>query len=242
VKLDKTLKIVIVTAIVAAGLTVGATAAVDAGASGSSVTYYACLKSGKLTDVGTSSPTCKSGAALISWSSQGPQGLPGANGTDGTNGVTYDCSAAPYPGVDFADCDLYGGTFTSANLVGANLSNATLTNALLSGADLSGANLAGAQLYTHALQNANLSDANLTGANFTGSGHGASLFNSDLFGANLMNAALNFVDLTDVDFTNADLTGAAMYQVNITGAHWQDTICPDGTNSENDFGTCANDL
>jgi hypothetical protein len=43
-----------------------------------------------------------------------------------------------------------------------------------------------------------------------------------------------------VTFTNlgsANLTG-----VNLTGATWLHTVCPDETNSDNDGGTCANNL
>jgi hypothetical protein len=41
-----------------------------AGASTPSTTYYACLKAGKLSKVGTTSPTCPKGAMVISWESQ----------------------------------------------------------------------------------------------------------------------------------------------------------------------------
>jgi hypothetical protein len=51
-----------------------------AGAAGSITTYYACLKGGKLTEVGTSSPTCPTGATVISWNSTGPKGPKGPRG------------------------------------------------------------------------------------------------------------------------------------------------------------------
>lgn len=41
-----------------------------AGATTPNTTYYACLKAGKLTKVGTTSPTCPKGASVISWESQ----------------------------------------------------------------------------------------------------------------------------------------------------------------------------
>ena len=53
-------------------------------------TYYACLKSGKLTQVGSVKPTCRSGSSLISWNAAGPSGPSGPSGptgTSGTNGV-----------------------------------------------------------------------------------------------------------------------------------------------------------
>ncbi len=51
--ISKTVKVAIVAAVTAAALAVGGTAAMNAGASGPNTTYYACLKSGKLTSVGT---------------------------------------------------------------------------------------------------------------------------------------------------------------------------------------------
>src|SRR5580658_6263168 len=59
-----------------------------ANAQGTSSTYYACLKSGKLTKVGTTAPTCPSSATQISWGSQGPPGPAG----------TAIATASVYPG------------------------------------------------------------------------------------------------------------------------------------------------
>ncbi len=58
----------------------------------SPTTYYACLKDGALTNVGTSSPTCGRKASLISWESSIPTGtITGANEVAGSyyfsNGV-----------------------------------------------------------------------------------------------------------------------------------------------------------
>lgn len=61
-------------------------------------TYYACLKGGELSKVGTVAPRCEKSQTLISWNSVGPAGpagtdgkdgapgLPGVNGTDGVDG------------------------------------------------------------------------------------------------------------------------------------------------------------
>jgi Collagen triple helix repeat (20 copies) len=46
-----------------------------AGASGTSTTYYACLKSGTLSKVGTTAPICPTGTTRISWNRTGPSGL-----------------------------------------------------------------------------------------------------------------------------------------------------------------------
>ena len=51
------------------------------------VTYFGCLKSGNLSNVGTSTPgSCPGNATVISWSQQGPQGGPGPAGTQGPQG------------------------------------------------------------------------------------------------------------------------------------------------------------
>jgi hypothetical protein len=51
------------------------------------VTYYACLKSGALSLVGTKAPTCPKGATKISWNSVGPKGAAGPAGKDGAAGL-----------------------------------------------------------------------------------------------------------------------------------------------------------
>ena len=40
----------------------------------------------------------------------------------------------------------------------------------------------------------------------------------------------------------ANLTAADFFEAILTGATWSDTSCPDGTNSNNDGNTCANNL
>jgi uncharacterized protein YjbI with pentapeptide repeats len=46
--------------------------------------------------------------------------------------------------------------------------------------------------------------------------------------------------LTGADLTEADLNGATMTGANVTSVTWSNTVCPDGTNSNNDGGTCVN--
>jgi hypothetical protein len=85
-QLSKSLRIAVVTAVAGAALAVGISAAVTAGAGDTSTTYYACLRSGRLTGVGTTPPTCKSSATQISWDSVGPQGVAGPQGPAGPQG------------------------------------------------------------------------------------------------------------------------------------------------------------
>jgi uncharacterized protein YjbI with pentapeptide repeats len=57
--------------------------------------------------------------------------------------------------------------------------------------------------------------------------------------ANLQDANLHGADLTGANLTGADLTGANLHGADLTGVIWSNTTCPDGTNSNNDGGTCA---
>ena len=45
-------------------------------------------------------------------------------------------------------------------------------------------------------------------------------------------------DFTGADFTNANLTDAFVFETTVTNAIWSNTICPDGTNSDTNNGTC----
>jgi uncharacterized protein YjbI with pentapeptide repeats len=144
---------------------------------------------------------------------------------------------------------------------GSNLSYDNLT-----GADLAGANLTDAYLVGSTLTDANLSSTDLTGANLTGVwsggitgtpsslpsewsltngyliGPGALLYDADLASANLTGADLAYATLDFANLTDANLTGANLTGTYLAGVTWYDTTCPDGTNSNNDGNTCANNL
>jgi streptogramin lyase len=120
------------------------------------------------------------------------------------------------------------------SLAGCNLKGLNLQNIILNGADLSGDNLLGAQLENARLIGADLQGANLNDAQLQGYAF--------LDGANLEGANLHGADLSGADLSRADLTGANLHDATLTGAKWSNTTCPDGTNSDNDGGTCANNL
>ena len=63
---------------------------------------------------------------------------------------------------------------------------------------------------------------------------------ADLTGADLVGADLKDLNLTGADLTAADLAGANLWAADTTAAVWSDTTCPDGTNSDTDGDTCAN--
>ena len=93
--------------------------------------------------------------------------------------------------------------------------------------------LAGCNLKGVTLSSANLAGAHLTGANLKGAQlNGADLTSADLRGANLTGA-----NLTGANLYGAVTTGAAFKQ-----AIWGNTTCPDGTNSDDDGGSCAGHL
>jgi uncharacterized protein YjbI with pentapeptide repeats len=46
----------------------------------------------------------------------------------------------------------------------------------------------------------------------------------------------------DANLTNATLAGASLDGSNIKGVVWSNTICPDGSNSDANGGTCRGHL
>jgi uncharacterized protein YjbI with pentapeptide repeats len=88
----------------------------------------------------------------------------------------------------------------------------------------SGANWQGVNLSTALVRIGSLEDADFTGANLQGT---------------------RFVDgtLEDCNFTDANLLGASFKErQSVSGSTWSNTICPDGTNSDYNGGTCIGHL
>jgi hypothetical protein len=49
--------------------------------------------------------------------------------------------------------------------------------------------------------------------------------------------------LVGCNFTDANLQGASFeHRQSMSGSTWSNTICPDGTNSDNNGGTCMGHL
>jgi streptogramin lyase len=117
------------------------------------------------------------------------------------------------------------------SLAGCNLEGVDLPNIVLVGASLQGDNLMRAQL-----ENARLIGASMHGANLIGS----ELQNAFLGGADLEGAKLHGADLSGADLSRADLSGANLHGATLTGVTWSNTTCPDGSNSDDDGGTCSN--
>src|SRR5574341_595840 len=88
--------------------------------------------------------------------------------------------------------------------------------------------------YPVTCEDGDLAGEDLTGVDFTY----ARLRGTDLTGANLSGANFNFADLTGAIFTSDN----ALRVLQLEGVHWSNTICPDGTNSDDHHMTCINNI
>jgi len=143
---------------------------------------------------------------------------------------------ADLSGINLSGVDLSGAILIGVNLSGADLSGADLSGAMITGSNLSNANLNGADLSNALLSGADLSNADLSNADLSNANL-ADLSSADLNGADLSNALLSGANLTGADLSNADLSNA-----DLSGTIWYGTICPDGTNSDDNGNTCENNL
>jgi len=97
--------------------------------------------------------------------------------------------------------------------------------------------------WSNYLAGTDLSGADLTGALLVGASlYGTVLRDAYLVGVNLTDADMRYADLRNAYLGYADLTGADTYQIRLEGVTWANTICPDGTNSDDNENTCANNL
>ena len=170
-------------------------------------------------------------------------------------------------GADFSNADLEKTKFNNADLSYSNLSGADLSGADLSGADLVHSNLYGANLTDAYLNSVKLrwtnavalqgcpaslpTDWQCIGNNLMGPY--AHLYNADLSNAKLSNVNLGYSDLSNANLSNAnlsnvnlsysDLSNANLTDADLDAVTWKNTICPDGTNSDDNEGsTCENNL
>ena len=86
-RIRKQAALLVIAVVATAVVAVGATTVFTAGASTGATTYYGCLRSGKLIDVGVTTPTCPGSASQISWNSQGSPGPTGSQGPVGQASV-----------------------------------------------------------------------------------------------------------------------------------------------------------
>ncbi len=194
---------------------------------------HACVDSKGLIRIIGANGTCTAGKETpLDWNIQGPQGPQGPAGASGTS--YFIC-----PNCDIRSILI---RLNRQDLTNANLDYANLSGSFLLDADLTGATLVNAVLTKMDTRGINLTDANLTNA---------TLRDTQLWGDNLTRANLTGADLTRMNFgggtklTNANLTNASLEgsyvdtsTVDLTGVIWSNTTCRDGTNSDNNGGTC----
>jgi hypothetical protein len=207
--------------------------------------YYACVNNNKGTIVMIASgQQCKTNETMISWNAVGPQGPQGDQGMVGPQGPKGDPGLQGPQGVQGpagpsgSKIGKYSYTcgqcyFNGIDLSGVDLSNSWLRWADLNEANLSGANLTDAELMLADMVMTNAQDANLAGANLSWTHmESANFRNTKFTRVNMYNARMSYID-----FTNADLTGTTLYGP-YDGIIWDNTICPDGTNSNDHENTC----
>jgi uncharacterized protein YjbI with pentapeptide repeats len=187
-----------------------------------------------------------------------------SNFTPGANLQYCKLKNANLAGDDLAGANFYGASLFSADLQGADLANAVFTKADINYVNLADTDLSGAvfdtvdpSLSDYIISGGvtgtpsvfppgfNLVDGYLVGpvANLTSADlSSADLAGQDLLDTNLSDANLDNANLSNANFAGADLNGATTSGATFTGATWSDTTCPDGTNSNNDAGTCVNNL
>jgi uncharacterized protein YjbI with pentapeptide repeats len=191
-------------------------------------------------------------------------------GADLAGSVKDGLSGANLTGADLAGATLpylRGSNLTNADLTDANLTNSNLDLSTVSGATFTGTNLTGASgwgttgtpaalpspwviasdcligptanLTECSLTNADLSGLDMAGANFAGVKY---IQGANLTGANLSSAILTGINVSGSNFTKANLAGAQTTGSVFAGVTWDDTTCPDGTNSGIHEGGCFSPL
>ena len=167
-----------------------------------------------------------------------------------------DCSELELaPGVDASNCSLPGVVlFGLGDLSGIDFSRSDLSGAI-AGCDpdirptsLASADLARVDLSDALLCDVNFNDADLYRADLSGSAlEDASFRGADLRRADLSGISSNFTSFVDADLRGADLTDADISNssfdgADLRGAIFDNTTCPDGTNSDDNGGTCIGHL
>ena len=146
-----------------------------------------------------------------------------------------DLTGANFESADLGSADLRNmkadnkTTFEKSDLAKANLSDVVWSNANFDEADMSGANLTNAEFERGSFNDVDFSNADLEDTDFS---------NADLDSADFDGAKLD-----DTDFKDADLTDARNMESaeDIRNAKWDNTTCPDGTNSDDVEGANPNE-
>lgn len=138
------------------------------------------------------------------------------------------CPAANLDQANMTDADLTNADFAGASLTQTTFTGATAEYAIFSNASGYGANFSSATLTYADFTSGNFQSTNFNGANLMF----AEMMLINLSGADLRNAVLTGTSFRDADLSNANLTGAeisAELPADFSGATFSNTICPDGT-------------
>lgn len=197
----------------------------------------------------------------------GPPGGGGAGGFISTNLPNSKFRRAALQYRNLSDFNFSGSTWSGADLTGSNVAGTDFSGALFthgdsssdyinfSDANMQGVNFSNAQLRGNLRAiGTNFSSANFTNAVIEGGAFGAGIVPTDFTNAIFPQAdftGASFIpspntpynqfqggDFSGAQFVNATLNGIVFTNANFTGATWANTICPDGTNSDNNGNTC----
>ena len=172
--------------------------------------------------------TCLPTETALDWNIQGPPGP--AGGGSNVPLVCPHCDLTRH-----ADNDSVG-----TRLKGKDLSNAYLPSATLGNADFSNINFSNAIFVNGRLGDNDdpITNNLFMNDNFTG----AQLSAVQFLGADFTNANFTNARIDGAGFKDVVLTGAQMTTAELTGTTWNNTICPDGTNSDANGNTCIGHL
>jgi DNA-binding CsgD family transcriptional regulator len=190
-------------------------------------------------------------AVVVSLQGDDPEHSPAADVPLVLQVATPTPTATPTPNVP-AGCPGYPGdaplpldpcppehfpAFADANATGAcDLSGRQVRAVQAQNINLRNCNLAGIGLASAHMHQAHFDASDLTGADLHGGSYGSASFR----GANLTGSDMRAV-FQNADFREASLAGATTIGGHFGGSIWSNTICPDGSNSDDPVNgwTCA---
>ncbi|MEM7217373.1 MAG: DNRLRE domain-containing protein [Pseudomonadota bacterium] len=171
------------------------------------------------------------------------------------DGPDSDCPSGEFTtdlsGADLSHVHTTNGTWQRIRGIGANLTGMTriqtgsagfvvtsdFSHAILTDADFSNEGR-GMRWQFSSLDHAKLRRGNFSNNDFAATQNTVTMRYADLTNANLTNTTWTGVNLTGANLTAADLSGA----VDLATVIWDHTICPDGTNSDDNGNTCIANL
>ena len=142
-----------------------------------------------------------------------------------------------------ARCDFLSGSastnYQRCSYAERNYDNGVAPDLNFSYSDWAFAQLNGVKMQASTFVAANFSHAAMTSSEFEGAVfRGANFSAARLIGSDLANADLRGANLTDANLRGVTGLAAGL----LARVVWHSTICPDGTNSDGNGGTCLRDL